>query len=521
MERESAYRFAPHPQRGFLLGLRVGQLLGWVAAGALALGALRLGGLGGLALALGVLALAGGLLMLPLRGRTVEQWAPVAAGFLLRRRREACFRAQRAQVGHVVKLPSGALDPKCPSAPESVPVELAGLEFLEGSLTRYEGARFGAVKDTAARTFTAAVRVRGGAFALLGAGSARRAWRSMAAVLAALARDDSPVRRVAWVERTLPADGDALGDHLLHAKRADASLDDPPEELVSYLRLIGHAGDVAEEHELLFALQIDARRPAARRAIGRMGGGDLGALAVLAGELGQLIELLDSAAIAVTGVLTRRGLAAAIRDAYDPWGRRDRARRVDSGRLDGVLLGEEGIAPHIAGPVAREEHWGHMAADGALHCTLWAAEWPRIDVRALFLQPLLMDSGATRTVAMCMELVGPSRAIRQAERAATESATEESLRARIGQRTSQRQSQRDHATGRRERELAEGHAAVRYAAYGIVSVPAGGPDALADLENEVSRVELEAKRAPLRLERMWGQQAQAFTFGLPLCRGLR
>ena len=114
-------------------------------------------------------------------------------------------------------------------------------------------------------------------------------------MLAALARDDSPVRRVAWIERTLPADGDALGDYLLDAKRPDATLDDPPEELVSYLQLIGHAGDVAEEHELLFALQIDARRPAARRAIDRMGGGDLGALAVLAGELGQLIELLDSA----------------------------------------------------------------------------------------------------------------------------------------------------------------------------------------------------------------------------------
>ena len=82
---------------------------------------------------------------------------------------------------------------------------------------------------------------------------------------------------------------------------------------------------------------------------------------------------------------------------------------------------------------------------GRLHCTLWAAEWPRIDVRALFLQPLLMDSQTTRTVAMCMELVGPSRAIRQAERAATETATEQSLRARVGQRTSQRQSQRDRA----------------------------------------------------------------------------
>ena len=141
-------------------------------------------------------------------------------------------------------------------------------------------------------------------------------------------------------------------------------------------------------------------------------------------------------------------------------------------------------------------------------------------MRALFLQPLLMDSGATRSIAMVMELLGPSRAIRQAERAATETATEQTLRARVGQRTSQRQSQRDRATGQRERELAEGHAAVRYATYVTVSVPRG-PDAEGELESDVSRVELEAKRAPLRLERMWGEQAEAFTYTLPLCRGLR
>ena len=514
---EASYRFAPHPSSGFLLGLRIPQLLGFILAGALALASLRLGGLGGLALALGFLATAASVLLVPLRGHTIEQWAPVTVRFLFARySSRGRFRSQRAQLGHVVSLPTGELDPQRPSEPWSLPAELADLEFLEGQLVQYEGARFGVVKDCRARTFTAALRVRGRAFALLGPAEREQRLADYGAVLAALARDDSAVRRIAWVERTLPGDGDELGDYLLQAKRADASLDDPPEELVSYLNLIGRAGDVAEEHELTFAIQIDSQRPAARRAITRMGGGDLGALAVLAGEVGALIELLDRAGIAVTGVLTRRGLAAAIRDGYDPWGRRGRQRQ-----LDRSLLGDGGIAPHTAGPLARLEGWSYLAADGALHCTLWAAEWPRVDVRALFLQPLLMDSRTTRTIAMCMELVGPSRAIRQAERAATETATEQSLRARVGQRTSQRQSQRDRAANQAERELAEGHAAVRYAAYVTVSVPWGGADALCELESDVSRIELEAKRAPLRLERMWGQQAEAFTYSLPLCRGLR
>jgi hypothetical protein len=513
---EARYRFAPHPAGGFLLGLRIPQLAGFILIGLVALAALRLGGLVGVALALALLALAAGVLLVAVRGRTLEQWAPVAMRFLIGRySSRARFRSQRTQLGHVVELPNGELDPQQPDAGWSLPGELAGLEFLEGQLVAYQGARFGVVKDTRACTFTAALQVRGRAFALLGPAEREQRLADYGAVLAALARDDSPVRRISWIERTLPGDGDELGDYLLEAKRCDASLSDPPEELVSYLQLIGRAGDVAEEHELTFAVQVDARRPAAKRAITRLGGGDLGALAVLAGEIGQLIELLDNAAITPTGVLTRRGLAAQIRDAYDPWGRQGRQRQ-----LDRSLLGETGIAPHRAGPMARSEYWSHLAVDGALHCTLWAAEWPRIDVRALFLQPLLMASQTTRTIAMCMELVGPSKAIREAERAATETATEQSLRARVGQRTSQRQSQRDQATGQRERELAEGHAFVRYATYVTVSVPWGESDALAELEHDVSRIELEAKRAPLRLERMWGQQAEAFTYGLPLCRGL-
>jgi len=512
---EEGYRFAPHPARGVLLGLRIPQLAGLVLAAGLALASLRLGGLGGLALALAILVIASALLLVPLRGHTLEQWAPILARFAVERHSgRARFRSEAAQLGHVVALPGGELEPLRPSEPWSLPAELAEIELLEGELSRYEGARFGVAKDARALTFTAAMRVQGEAFALLSGAERAERLADYGAVLCALARDECAVRRVAWIERTLPGDGDALGDHLLQAKRADASLDDPPEELVSYLQLIGRAGDVAQEHELTFALQLDSRRPAARRQVARLGGGDAGALELLACELGQLVELLDRAGMRVGGVLTRRGLAAQIKDAYDPWGRRARARRLDP------ALAADGVAPHTAGPAAREEDFSHVASDGALHCTLWAAEWPRFDVRALFLQPLLMDTQATRTVAMCMELVGPSQAIRAAERAATETATEQSLRSRVGQRTSQRQRKRDQAASERERELAEGHAAVRYAAYVTVSVAAGA-DALDRLEADVSRVELEAKRAPLRLQRMWGQQAEAFTYGLPLCRGLR
>jgi len=514
---ETTYRFGPRPGGGLILGLRLPQIVIVLLAALGAVNALHESALGGLAIAVLLLAGAAAVAFLPLRGQTIDQWLPIIVRFAIARvDGTARFRARRSQVGHLVTIPSGGLEPRAPAAPQALPAELADLRLLEVALARYEDAPLGVAHDRHAHTYTATVRVAGRAFALLAPDEREGRLEQYGAVLAALARDDSAIRRISWIERTLPADSDALGNYLLEAKRIDASLDEPPEDLLSYLQLIGRAGQVAEDHELLFTLQIDAHRPAARRAIARNGGGQTGALAVLAGEVGQLIELLDDAGITVTGVLRRAGLAAAIRGGYDPWGARARQRQ-----LERTHDTDPGIAAHTAGPAARDEQWSHLRADGALHCTLWAAEWPRIDVRALFLQPLLMDTRCVRSIAMVMELVGPARATRSAERAATEVATEQSLRARIGQRTSQRQAQRDSAAEERERELAEGHAAVRYAAYVTVSVRDSGPDALEELEAAVARVELEAKRAPLRLERMWGQQAEAFTHTLPLARGLR
>ena len=42
-----------------------------------------------------------------------------------------------------------------------------------------------------------------------------------------------------------------------------------------------------------------------------------------------------------------------------------------------------------------------------------------------------------------------------------------------------------------------------------------------DLRRACSEVLEQAARARLELHRMYGQQADAFTFTLPLCRGLR
>ena len=155
---EASYRFAPHPGGGFILGLRVAQLAGLIVALALALASLRLGGLGALALAIGVVGVVAGVVMVPIRGQTLEQWTPVVLRFLMGRGRSR-FRAQSAQLGHVVRLASGGLDPQPVAPPHDRPSELADVELLECGLSAYDGALLGVAKDRRAGTYTAAVRV--------------------------------------------------------------------------------------------------------------------------------------------------------------------------------------------------------------------------------------------------------------------------------------------------------------------------------------------------------------------------
>jgi len=75
---------------------------------------------------------------------------------------------------------------------------------------------------------------------------------------------------------------------------------------------------------------------------------------------------------------------------------------------------------------------------------------------------------------------------------------------------------RGEAAARREEELADGHAALRFAGYVTVSARSA-----AELERVAADVEHSAALARLELARLYGEQQAAFCFGLPLCRGLR
>jgi hypothetical protein len=69
---------------------------------------------------------------------------------------------------------------------------------------------------------------------------------------------------------------------------------------------------------------------------------------------------------------------------------------------------------------------------------------------------------------------------------------------------------------RREQELADGHADVRFSGY--ITVTADNPEALAEASGEVEHA---AGQSRLELQRCDGEQELCFSYTLPLGRGLK
>jgi len=493
------YRFGPRETRGIVAGLRSGQvavlgfalvcvvvLLQFSAHPAIVFAAIAVG-LGGAAVA-----------FYPVAGRTAEEWAPIVLLWTGRRLRgRHRYRSPAPTAGA-----RGPLDGE-PELPEALPDQVAGLDLLS---TPLRGEDVGVVKDRKANTYTAVLAVRVRSFGLLDRAEQERRLAGWGAVMAGLAREHSPIRRLQWVERTVPADGDAVARYLQEER--DTTVPLASSSVASYIELVESAGAVTQDHELFLALQLDARR--AWRQVKRLGKGDHGALTLLIRELETLAERLVAADVHVQGALRPRMLARAIRDAYDPYGRTFRTR------LAAVDPDRAGVDPANAWPLAADASWSTYRTDSAWHATYWISQWPRIDVGATFLAPLLMQTQVLRSVAVVMEPVAPSVAIRKVEAARTTDIADEETRARTGFITSARRRLQQDATARREQELADGHAALRFAGHVTVSAPDED-----GLERACAEVEHAAQQARLELVRAYGQQPEAFTYTLPLGRGLR
>ncbi|MGA2924449.1 MAG: SCO6880 family protein, partial [Solirubrobacteraceae bacterium] len=208
------YRFPPHGSGGWILGMTIPQLCAVTAAGFAAVDALRtLPAPAGPVLAAALAIVAYLAIFLPYAGHTTLEWVPVIARFMFATATSTrTWRTRAATMGHEVELSAGdgtaRFEPRPVRAPVSLPPELKRVEILEARLGR--SVPLGVVHDKAAGTYAATIRCEPRAFALLGEENRETLLSGYGGLLASFAQDSSPVRRIAWYERTLPASAGEL-----------------------------------------------------------------------------------------------------------------------------------------------------------------------------------------------------------------------------------------------------------------------------------------------------------------------
>ncbi len=488
-----SYRFGPLERRGILGPVRVGQALILAVGVLVAVVVLdRAPTAGGALAATAMFAAACGLALAPLGRRTVQEWAPIGFSFALRfGGRRLRFRSplpiRGVRPGRAANVPGGG-------APET-PAPLRGVRIAE---VEYRDGEIGALSQRSGRWLTAVLACRVVSFSLLDPEAQERRLARWGLVLSGAA--STAIRRLQWVERTAPAQGDELA-RWLHAERDPAVPLRGTPMIESYLELIGTTARVTQEHEILVAVQVDGHRVRDR--------GDTAVSKALVQETERVAQGLEAAEVTVLGALSSGQLARALRTAFDPYARAELAA------LETADPSRDGLAEHNAWPLGVREAWDHYQTDGAVHATYWIGAWPRVEVSPMFMDALLGRSSIVRTVAVTFEPLPPDRSTREVEAAVTRDRADRELRSRFGQSETARQRQAQDATIRREAELAAGHAEVRLS--GFITVSGRDRD---DLRRACADVLEHAARARLELHRMYGQQADAFTFTLPLCRGL-
>jgi hypothetical protein len=484
-------RFGPLEHRGLLGPLDAPQLTLITAAAIAVVVLLDLAPRPGAALAgLAMITLLTAGAFAPVGGRRAIQWLPTVAGFLSRSARgRGRFRSAAPLAGH-----RGT--PAVPARPG------LGGRLLDGIAVEaidYRSGTLGLISDRSRRRVSTVLACAVPALSLLDPADQERRLSQWGVLLTTLA--SGPVRRLQWIERTGPAAGHALGGWLAGARDPELGVrGSAPME--SYVELISASAPVIQAHELLLCLQLDPRR---------VRGGPAGARLAAIEQTERVADALAAGEVTVLGALGPGQLERTLRAGFDPYLGLEPATGIREGPPDARGAGS-GAAP---GPMALDEHWDHVRCDGSLHATFWIAAWPRVEVPALFLSGLLHRAQNARAVAVTFEPVAADRSTREVEAAVTRDEADRTLRRRFGQSETARHRQAQESALRREAELAAGHGEVRFSGFITVSGRDEG-----ELRRGCAETIQQAAAAHLELRRVYGRQAEAFTFTLPLARGL-
>jgi len=480
------YRFPARDRTGWLIGLQAAQCVilgfGVFAGGVL----LNLGAPAPVILAVAVGSVVAA--FAPLGGRPGYAWLPVAVSWAAGRRRGVW----------TASVPRFGASGPVREQPEW-PALLDGIELHEHDGWR-PGSPMAVVIDRRSGTATSMLRVAGREFALIDRTEQERLLAGWGDALAAFCKERSPIEAVRWFEWSAPADP---GAHLRWSRDHIGPSTDPT-TVDAYLDLVGSAGAMSTRHETLVSVTVAAsvgrgmRRGRARRT-------DRG-IDTLRDELRLLTNRLDATGLAVEPPVTTAELVGVLRTRLDPFAAKvkasDRRTLADMAGLRRV---------GHAGPMAIHREWSHLVVAGAVHAAFAVVEWPRLDVHANWMEPLLLHAGGVRTVAVHMEPVPPSTSQRRVDKDSTRLTVDAEQRARSGFRIGARHRRTEADVAAREAELVAGYAELEFCALVTVSAPDVGA-----LEQSCAEWEQIAGQAGLVLRRLNGQHDSAFACSLPV-----
>jgi hypothetical protein len=439
-------------------------------------------------------------------GRTLDEWMVVAVSFqLLKARGQSRFHS-----GAFAPLAPG--DPASP-APLDLPGILAPIKILAAESGT--GATMAVLYHPHDRTYTAVARVASAGIGLTDTGRREAQVTGWGRLLAGLCTEGHPIIRIQAIQRSMP--DEAVGLRSWHERHLAAGA--PAQAVAITAQLLTDAAPASVRREEWLAFTMDERRAAS--AIRAAGGGEAGACAVLARHVRALAGAVSDAELEVTGWLTPRELAEVFRTAFDPdssaaiEGRRYAEESALAAGLEHTGLAA-GCDPRLAGPVRAEACWGSYRHDGGISACYQIYDWPRGEVYATALFPLLGDGSSRRSLSLYLQPLSP----REAERQVLAERTQRDVAIRMRQRTGQIVPEHEKTAQRRaqeqDAERAAGHGLVRFCGYVSVTVTGGS-----DLADAMAGLEADAAAARIELRRMWGAQDVGFALAaLPAGLGL-
>jgi hypothetical protein len=417
---------------------------------------------------------------------------PVWAGFAGR----AVLRRNR----WLAPIPSRRAGQSPPVVP-ALPSFMAGLVLVDAGPVPWAPARLasvGAVVDRRAGTVCATVPVRTGGFCLLDRSEQERLISGWGDALGGFCQERSAVASVRWTESMAPVGLDGCRRFLADYGRGMT------DALEDYRQLLDDVEATSSGHQALVTVTVAERR--VRRSGGQRG---VAATDALLEEVRLLTARLRAAGLDADVPLSPAELADTIRRRVDPY------VTPVPGTSPSVASAAGIVSMSRAAPLATDMAWSHARVDSSAHRSFWISEWPRLDMPPNWIEPLLMQPGAVRTISVLYEPVPPGRSRRQVDREATKLASDEEQRARSGFRIGARHRRQQGALAEREAELVAGYAELCFAGFLTVSSP--DPN---DLDYACGEYLQAAAQSGLELRPLHGRHDLGLLCTLPVGRGL-